>query len=126
MSWTPGPPSGTDSPSDGPGGKFGRTVPTTTWLHTEPGIPLARRHHGGGRGRANRMAPALEESSMDARLIRLGLAVPVVPLLPLSAVAQSPKAGGGTTLQGRAIVTRAALPQPAAPRFKDDLFVRDQ
>src|SRR5256712_5066258 len=72
------------------------------------------------------MATALEESAMDARLIRWGLAVLVVPLWPLSAVAQSPKAGVVTALQGRAIVTRAALPQPAALRFKDDVFVRDQ
>ena len=63
---------------------------------------------------------------MDARLIRWGLAVLVVPLWPLSAVAQSPKAGVVTALQGRAIVTRAALPEPAALRFKDDVFVRDR
>jgi len=63
---------------------------------------------------------------MDARLIRWALAVLLLAVWPLSAVAQSPKTGVVTALQGRATVARALLPQPASLKFKDDIFVRDR
>jgi FecR protein len=46
-------------------------------------------------------------------------------LAPASALAQATKAGVVTTLQGRASVARASLPQPAPLNFKDDVFVHD-
>lgn len=42
------------------------------------------------------------------------------------ALAQQPKAGVITTLQGQATVARPALPQPVALKFKDDVFQRDR
>ena len=63
------------------------------------------------------------------RSCRAGLLVVVLPLLtlwPALALAQQPKAGVVTTLQGQATVARAALPQPLPIKFKDDVFRQDQ
>lgn len=42
------------------------------------------------------------------------------------ALAQQPKAGVVTTLQGRAMVARPVLPQPGPLKFKDDVFLQDR
>jgi len=46
--------------------------------------------------------------------------------LPWPALAQQPKAGVVTTLQGAAMVTRAPVRQETPLKFRDDLFLRDQ
>jgi hypothetical protein len=47
-------------------------------------------------------------------------------LFPIDALAQATRAGVVTTLQGTATVARAAAPQPAPLKFKDDIFVQDR
>jgi hypothetical protein len=46
-------------------------------------------------------------------------------LVPATALAQAPKAGVVTTLEGPVTARRAVLPAPVALRFKDDIFLRD-
>lgn len=60
---------------------------------------------------------------------RAGCPVVLLALLtlwPALALAQQPKAGVVTTLQGQATVARAALPQPIPIKFKDDVFGQDR
>ena len=60
------------------------------------------------------------------RLSRLVLAlVTLLALWPTLAIAQT-KAGVVTTLQGSATAARAALPQPVALKFRDDVFQNDR
>ncbi len=47
-------------------------------------------------------------------------------LWPTLVLAQPPKVGIVTTLQGQATVVRAGLPEPIALKFKDDVFLRDR
>ena len=46
-------------------------------------------------------------------------------LTPSVALAQQPKAGIVTTLEGNVTVRRVALPDPVALRFKDDVLLQD-
>lgn len=46
-------------------------------------------------------------------------------LTPATALAQAPKAGVVTTLEGPVTARRAVLPAPVALKFKDDVFLRD-
>ena len=59
-----------------------------------------------------------------------GALVALLLLASSPAFAQQPPAGQGigvvTAIQGQATVARQALPEPAALRFKDDVFFRDQ
>ncbi|MBI4607931.1 MAG: FecR domain-containing protein [Candidatus Rokubacteria bacterium] len=64
---------------------------------------------------------------MSRDVARKLVAVLLFPTLwPTLALAQEPKAGVVTTLQGQATVARPILPRPVALKFKDDVFVRDQ
>jgi hypothetical protein len=47
-------------------------------------------------------------------------------LLPAASPAQSTKAGVVTTVKGTATVARASAPEPAALKFRDDVFVQDR
>ena len=57
---------------------------------------------------------------LAALLVGTGLAAPCV------VQAQPPKAGVITTLEGNVTATRAAVPQPVALKFKDDVFLQDR
>src|SRR5204862_410900 len=62
---------------------------------------------------------------MQAFTSRLSLVLVALALIsPASAFAQLTKAGGVTTLQGSATVTRASLSQPQHLKFRDDVFVK--
>ncbi len=64
---------------------------------------------------------------MQSRRARCVVAVVLLHTLwPTLALAQQPKAGVVTTLQGEATVARAAVPQPIPLKFKDDVFRQDR
>jgi hypothetical protein len=54
------------------------------------------------------------------------LLVAVLHLLPSAALAQAPRAGVVTTLEGNVTVTSASVPQPRPLKFRDDVFVNDR
>jgi hypothetical protein len=58
---------------------------------------------------------------IGASVVALGSAL----FFPPEALSQATKAGVVTTLQGTATVARSTAAQPAALRFKDDVFIRD-
>ncbi len=62
---------------------------------------------------------------MRASCLRVALPAALVLALPVPA-AWAQGAGVVTTLSGHASVARAALPAPAALKFKDSVFVRDR
>src|SRR5713101_8893106 len=64
----------------------------------------------------------------DSRLRRwLAIVVFFVgPFGPTVALAQEPRAGVVTTVEGQALLGRPTLSQPVSLKFKDDLFVRDR
>ncbi len=62
-------------------------------------------------------------SSRASQLLALLLPLTLWPAL---ALAQAPKAGVVTTLQGQATVARPVLPRPIPLRFKDDVLLQDR
>jgi hypothetical protein len=64
----------------------------------------------------------------SARMLFRASAVAAVATLffPIAAWSQTTKAGVVTALQGTATVARVTAPQPAALRFRDDVFVHDK
>lgn len=61
-----------------------------------------------------------------APLLILVVALVIPSLSPPGALAQEPKAGVVTTLQGAATVARVAVPQELPLKFKDDVFYKDR
>src|SRR5439155_27165357 len=56
----------------------------------------------------------------------LGLLVLLALCCPPLGEAQESRAGVVTTLEGRVTAARAALPEPVALKFKDDVFLNDR
>jgi len=64
---------------------------------------------------------------MSPRLRRpLLIAVVLLQLTPSFALAQPPRAGVVTSLEGTVTITTASLQQPRPLKFKDDVFVDDR
>ena len=64
---------------------------------------------------------------MKARCLPCLIAILLLSTLwPAPALAQQPKAGVVTAVQGQATLKRPVLPQPLPVKFKDDVFLRDQ
>ena len=68
----------------------------------------------------------LRRFPLVVHLVILVVALVVPAFWPISALAQEPKAGVVTTLQGAATVARVPLPQEIPLKFKDDVLYRDR
>jgi len=74
--------------------------------------------------------PSGEEPTIHAAMIWLGVALALALALPVPVAAQpapgAAPAGVVTTLEGQALLARAATPAPVALKFRDPLFPRDR
>ncbi len=59
-------------------------------------------------------------------ICRFAVIFSLLALGPALALAEPPKAGVVTALQGQAILARGALPEPISLKFMDDLFLKDR